>query len=113
MTFSIYSVTSADENLTSEDLTEDDVVESGLSAGEFRQALLSRFREEAKTEDVYFINFSLAKFEIEFEEELVETDEGRASILADIENILYDTEDEDLENIFWEFHNEIICVKSD
>lgn len=113
MTFSIYTVAAADNEPTTVELSEDDVVESGLSAGEVRQALLDRFRQETHTEDLYFINFTLANFELEFDEDLIETDEGRASILTDIENLLYDTDDEALESIFWEFHNEIVCVRSD
>ena len=113
MSFNIYSITDTDAADAVEQLTDDDLIETGLSSGEFRQALLDRFRQELKTEDVYFINLSLEPFQLEFESDLVETSEGRQSILSDLESFLYDIEDEDLFNTFWEFHNETIYARSD
>jgi hypothetical protein len=113
MSFTISQIAETDSADAIERLTEDDVVESGLSSGEFRQSMLDRFRQEIKTEDIYFINFSLQPFELEFEEDLVETEEGRQSILTDVENFLYDTEDEDFYKTTWDFHNETIYVEGE
>lgn len=113
MTFNIYSVSEPDHEQAVEQLTDDDLVEVDLSSGELRQALLDRFRQEVKTEDVYFINFTLAHFELEFEEDLLVTEEGQQSILTDIENLIYDAEDEELTNMFWDFHNETIYVSGE
>lgn len=113
MGFNIYSITDTDAADAVEQLTDDDLVETGLSSGEFRQAILDRFRQELKTEDIYFINLSLEPFQLEFEEDLIETSEGRQAILNDIENFLYDSEDEELFNTFWEFHNETVYARGD
>lgn len=112
MSFDIYEIVSEanDEEIAS--LSDDDKVESNLSSGELRQAILDRFRQELKTEDVYFVNLSLEPFGLDFEPDLAETQEGQNSILTDVENFLYDAEDEVFHNTVWEFHNEAVCVKS-
>lgn len=112
MNFNIYVTTNTDDEALAA-LSEIDIVESGLSSGEFRQALLDRFRQELKTEDVYFVNFSLSSFGLEFDEDLVETAEGRTSILTDIENFLYDSDDEIFIDTLWDFHNETVYVRGE
>lgn len=113
MSFMIYVIGENDTEGVVEHLAEEDAVESGLSSGELRQALLDRFRQELTTDDIYFVNLSLQPFDLEFEEDLIESEQGRESMLTDIENLLYDAEDETLLNTFWEFHNERIYVKGE
>jgi hypothetical protein len=113
MSFTISQLADSDSAEAIEHLTEDDVVESNLSSGEFRQSMLDRFRQELKNEDSYFINLSLQPFGLEFDEDLVETEEGRQSILTDLENFLYDAEDDEFYATTWDFHNETIYVSGE
>lgn len=111
MSFNIYEVPAdiTDEQIKA--LTDEDIVESGLSGGEMRQSLLDRFRQEIKTEDVYYLNLSLERYGFVFEEDLITTLKGSESALVDIENFLYDSEDSVFHNSVWDFHNETVCVK--
>lgn len=91
-----------------------DFIESGLSSGEIRQSLLDRCKSEMRDEKtLVLINRSLRQLGVQLTPEHIESDSEISGLAEDIENILYDAEDEELINSPWIFSNEIIIVKED
>jgi len=113
MSFNIYSIPSDQESKPFDELSDDSLVESGLSSGEVRQSLLDRFREELKTEDTYFVNFALEAYDLQFDVEEIETPEGQETALKAIDDLLYSLEDEALSCTLWDFHNETVYLKDE
>jgi len=114
MSFEIYDVSSYSREIAMELATEGDIVESGLSSGELRQSLMDRFREEVKTESVYFINLNLENAGFEgFEEDILEDEQNARGVLLDIENLVYDTLDRNIDGTLWEFSDELILVRGE
>lgn len=117
MSFTIYDVSLLDEKeitLLQDDnsfLDDDDKVEMGLSSGELRQSLMDRFREDLKNEDsINFVNASFIRYDFSVNEDFFNDPVGRQSVLEDIENVLYELEDEDFINSTWFFTNEVVHV---
>lgn len=110
MSFNIYDLSPIDPEQFNGDTQALEAVEMGLSSGELRQSLLDRLREEVESEDSFFINYSLRAFDLEINQEYLETATGRASTLEDIENALYEIEDESISDTTWLFSREIIYI---
>lgn len=113
MSFEVFDVSTYESERARELAQEGDLVESGLSSGEVRQALLDRFRSEVKREDRLCLNLTLKPYGLFFEEDELEDEVSRRSILMDIENLLYDMSDEQLDNSLWEFSDELILVRGE
>lgn len=88
-------------------------VELGLSAGEVRQSLLDRFREEVQSEEAQFINLNLFEYGIKLDKYALEDTSEQDQTKAEIENILYDMDDEELDSSIWHFASEIIYVSGE
>lgn len=113
MGFDVYDVSVYEDDSAEDLMDHDDRVEMGLSSGELRQGLLDRFRQELNEHEIYFINVNLRAHGLEVTREDLEDDEQIRSVLVDIENILYDMEDEEIEGSTWEFSNARIIVRED
>jgi len=113
MGFDVYDVSVYEDNDAEKLMNSDDRVEMGLSSGELRQGLLDRFRQELSEHETYFINLNLREHGLEITSEDIEDDDQIGSVLMDIENILYDMEDEDMGSSTWEFANARIIVRED
>lgn len=114
MSFDIYDVSSLTRETAAESATDADIVESGLSSGELRQALMDRFREEIETESVYFINLNLGlEGEDAFDEDILEDEQNSRGVLTEIENHVYETMDSCMDRTIWEFSNEMILVRGE
>lgn len=112
MSFDIYDVTAYSRESAANEAVEADIVESGLSPGELRQSLLDRFREEVRSESVYFINMNLelAGFD-PFEDDILEDENNAKCVLNEIESFLYEAVDSVMDGTIWEFSDEMVLVK--
>lgn len=114
MIFNIYDVSDAvdDENLDSYEFDVEEATEreTGLSSGEMRQALLDRFREAAKNQEVAFINVNFSEYDLTVDEEDLNTEAEIRSVVEDIDKILYDIEDEDMVGQLWILPQEILYI---
>ncbi len=114
MIFNIYDATDDFTAVGLNSLTEEDAVELGLSGGEVRQSILDRCRADLNAGDLDYIQDSLAQFHYELSNrELIETPEGRAAILKEIDELLYELEDEALHETLWDFVNETVYIKEE
>lgn len=113
MSFNIYDLSPIDPDEFSGDVEPLDVIESGLSSGELRQALLDRLKMEIESQDVYFLNYSLKGYDFEIEDDFLEDECGRRSTIEDVENLLYEIDDEAISNTIWLFSPEIVYVKQE
>lgn len=118
MEFTIYDISDyAEEQIDSFDFEkyEDELteLEMGLSSGELRQSLLDRFRETARRKEALFINVNFEKYDLTISEDDLESDLEIASIVEDIDKILYDLEDEDLDETVWNLPQEVIYIKGE
>lgn len=117
MEFTIYDLSElSDQELQDfdfnihEDLPE---IEMGLAAGEVRQSLLDRFREEVRAEEVQFININLFEYGVKIDNDDLEDDKERELVESEIENTLYNLDDEELDATVWNFASEIIYIRGE
>lgn len=115
MDFNIYDISELSEerisNLDKNEFDDFEKVEMGLSAGELRQSILDRVREDFKREEVDYINPTLEQFDFQISEDLLEFEGSLNSALQDVENLLYELTDEELDNSKWLFSFEVICIE--
>lgn len=88
-----------------EDLVE---LETGLSSGELRQAILDRFRQTVKHKDYQFVTLNFENHGLILDDEVSELESDY--IVEDIDTILYDFEDEDLAGTVWILPQEVIYI---
>lgn len=118
MEFTIYDISDVVDNESEDfvfeeyenELTE---LEMGLSAGEVRQSLLDRFRNAIRNKDIYFVNVNFSKYGLNFEENSLDTEDEEKSKIEDIDNILYDLEDDEISDTMWILPQEVIYVKGE
>lgn len=117
MEFTIYDISELSddelENFDFEKYSNLPELEMGLSAGETRQSLLDRFKEEIKSEKPQFININLGEYGIDLDDENLETEDEQALSTSEIENVLYDFDDEELSSSVWYFASEIIYIRGE
>lgn len=121
MDFTVYDISSYDE-IDGDDYESLEELESlidnsqleelemGLSAGEIRQSLLDRIRQEVRKGELRFLNKTISPLELQIADELAETESGRKAIVNDLETILYELGDKDIVGTVWEFSSEKIYV---
>lgn len=100
--------TSIDELLGKTD--ELDWSQNGLSGGEARQALLDRFREDINNESIHAINMTLSQFGKEISEEVLGNEKALKDEIAEIDELLYSLEDEEISGKIWAFDNEVVFL---
>ena len=114
MGFDVYDVSVYDPERVVELMNEDDRVELSLSPGELRQSLMDRFRQEVSEGEFHFVNIFLETHGVQrSDEERAEDEECQRSLLLDVEEILYDSEDEDFLSSFWEFSSARLVVREE
>lgn len=117
MEFTIYDLSDfLDEELQNFNFEEESdlpEIEMGLSAGEIRQSLLDRFREEVRTETAQFINMNLSEYGVNIKEDDLDSEDEKQLIKSEIENTLYDLDDEELNDSTWHFASEIIYIRGE
>lgn len=117
MEFTIYDISEfLDDEIQNFDFDEHEnlvEIEMGLSAGEVRQSLLDRFREEVRTENVQFINMNLSDYGVDLDDGSLEEKDEQVIAESEIENILYDLDDEELSSSIWHFASEIIYIRGE
>lgn len=103
-------LTSTSINKLKEKTDELDWSQSGLSGGEARQALLDRFREDINNENIHIINVTLEKFGKEISEDVLGNEKALKDEIAEIDELLYSLEDEEIADRLWAFDNEVIFI---
>lgn len=116
MSFNIYVVDDYNESDLEDtsrfELTEDNKVESGLSAGEVRQSLLDRLRSELDTENPENINNNLKDYSsLHFTVSSITSYDGINRGYEELDNCIYELYDDEISHV-WVFDNEIIYVEN-
>lgn len=112
MYFTIRSIRFDDPDFTKPlvTFTDDHIVQEGLSGGEFRQSILDRLKVEVELGNYSIVNNALKDFEFSISEDFIKNDEEKEIVIADIDDVLYETDDEEFNGAVWMLHNEIIEI---
>lgn len=106
--FNVYQVQSeVDDN---ENLTEEQLVESGLSSGELRQSLLDRIKIELDNKKYSRVNSLVSHLGFKFSKSQWKSKKFREKEYTEFENKMYETPDEAFQETYWSFENELIYV---
>lgn len=112
MDFYIFVITNCDpENkqkiaeITSEN---DNAVELGLSAGELRQSILDRLREEVENNEIENIEQVFEKLDLP-----LDITDNKEKLVDRIDELLYNLTDDELNNTIWELTEETIYIKGE
>jgi len=93
--------------------TDEHIVESGLSSGELRQAILDRLKIELDLGEYSNVNNALKEFGFIVSEDFFNDESNREVVISDIDNVLYETDDEEFNGAVWMLHNEIIEISGE
>lgn len=109
MLFNVCDISEYDKNEIEDTIIIDElyIIESGLSGGELRQAILDRIKEDLRY-TTKNIKINMEQFEYD-----INVKQDKQEILNEIDVLIYELCDEDLTNTKWFFKNENIIITED